>query len=718
MLDRVQDFSLATPGGTPPAPLLREGENVWRVESAARAAVLVDGAAYFGALRAALLQAQDSVLIAGWDLDSRMRLVGPSGRADDGLPETLADFLTALVTRRPQLRIRLLLWDYSMVFAFERELMPLYSFLWNTPPQIEICLDDALPFGASHHQKIVVIDDRVAFSGGLDLTGRRWDTSEHLPADERRVDPSGTAYGAFHDVQMLVEGPAAAALGDLLRERWRRAACERLAPPRGAPDRPSASSSWPDAVKPDFEHVAVGIARTLPAHDREPSVREVEALFFDMIESAERLVYVENQFFTCRRTTERLLARMRARPHLEAVVVMPRGYRSWFEHRAMGVGRDRVMGMVVEAGLAHRLRFVYPEVGPEGAAGRVMVHSKVLIVDDRLMRIGSANLCNRSMGFDSECDLVVEARDAVERDGIARLRNGLLGEHLGRSHEEVGTALAQGGLAALLDAPSPDRRLAPVPYEPEAADLPLPMIDALADPIEPLYEESGIAVPTPRRWRMLLGALAGLAVIGGLALAWSYSPFAEPDRLIQAFARLAEAPWAPLAVIAAFVAGGFIAFPVTLLIVATVAVFDGWAGAVLAGTGAVASALATYAVGRTLGARLVRRFIGPRINRIRRRLANRGVLAVTTVRLVPAAPFSFVNLVAGAVGIPFAEYLAGTVLGLMPGLIVMTALGRQVVDILAAPSLGAVALLVGFLALWIVLSLSFQLLVNRLRPAG
>ncbi|MDR6951411.1 phosphatidylserine/phosphatidylglycerophosphate/cardiolipin synthase-like enzyme/uncharacterized membrane protein YdjX (TVP38/TMEM64 family) [Ancylobacter sp. 3268] len=718
MLDRVQRLPLETPAERSSAPVLREERNVWRIETAERAAVLVDGAAYFEALRSALMQARNSVYIAGWDLDSRMKLVGPSGHAEDGLPEQLADFLSALVKRRPELRIRLLLWDYSMVFAFERELMPLYSFLWNTPPQIEICLDDALPFGASHHQKIVVIDDRVAFSGGLDLTGRRWDTPEHLPAHDLRVDPAGTVYGAFHDVQMLVEGPAAAALGDMLRERWRRAACERLAPPRGDDDGRSSPSPWPDGLAPEFEDIAVGISRTLPAYGRQPSVREVEALFFDMIDAAERYVYIENQFFTCRRTTERLIARLRERPQLEAVVVMPMGYRSWFEHRAMGVGRNRVMRMVAEAGLTDRLRFVYPEVGPEDAAGRVMVHSKIIIVDDRLMRIGSANLCNRSMGFDSECDLVVEARDDTERAGIARVRNLLLGEHLGLTPEAVGKALAGAGLTALLEAPAPDRRLAAVPYEPDTAELPLPMIDALADPIEPLYEESGIAVPAPRHWRRLLCLVAALAVIGGLALAWSYSPFAEPDRIMQAFEHLADAPWAPAAVIAAFVAGGFVAFPVTLLIVATVAVFDGWAGAVLAGTGALASALATYAVGRTLGARLVRRFIGPRINRIRRGLANRGVLAVTTVRLVPAAPFTFVNLVAGAVGIPFVDYLAGTILGLAPGLIVMTALGRQIVGVLADPSLGAMALLVGFVALWIVLSLSFQLLVNRAWPAN
>ena len=203
-----------TPGPPEPletGPVLRTGRNVWRQEQATRAAVLVDGANYFGALREAMLQARETIHIAGWDLDSRMKLVGESGTAEDGLPETLAAFLTALVARNPRLRIRLLLWDYSVMFAFERELAPIFSFMWATPRQIEFCFDDALPIGASHHQKIVVIDDRMAFSGGLDITGRRWDTSAHLPEDTRRLDPAGTAYAPFHDVQMALDGAAAAA---------------------------------------------------------------------------------------------------------------------------------------------------------------------------------------------------------------------------------------------------------------------------------------------------------------------------------------------------------------------------------------------------------------------------------------------------------------------------------------------------------------------------
>ncbi len=49
-----------------------------------------------------------------------------------------------------------------------------------------------------------------------------------------------------------------------------------------------------------------------------------------------------------------------------------------------------------------------------------MVHSKVMIVDDGFLRVGSANLNNRSMGADTECDLAFEASCDEHREFIAR----------------------------------------------------------------------------------------------------------------------------------------------------------------------------------------------------------------------------------------------------------------------------------------------------------
>src|SRR4051794_4433298 len=283
--------------------ILRPGRNVWRIEQARRVAVLIDGAAFFDAVRAAFLNAQRSIFIVGWDIDSRTRLVGEHDCPDGGYSPILAEFLTQLVDTRPDLHVYLLLWDYSIVYASERELFPRLSLDWATPSRVTLCLDDAVPFGSSQHQKLIVVDDVIAFSGGLDLTLRRWDTREHQPVNPSRIDASERPYPPFHDVAMMVDFEAARALGVLARRRWCRAGqAEPPLAPIGDP--------WPCDVAPHFTNVQVGIARTEPAFDGQREVREIQDLFFDCIDRAETTIYLENQFMSSMDIARRMARRL------------------------------------------------------------------------------------------------------------------------------------------------------------------------------------------------------------------------------------------------------------------------------------------------------------------------------------------------------------------------------------------------------------------------
>src|SRR5882762_417792 len=331
-----------------------QSRNAWRIENAGRAAILIDAGAYFGAVREALLQAERNVFIIGWDLDSRTRLVGEDCEAHDGWPPVLRDFLTRLVGEKPQLTVHLLAWDYAVLYALEREPFPSLKLGWNTPARVRFRLDNALPVGASHHQKIVVIDDAVAFSGGLDLTIRRWDSRAHDFENPHRRDPAGAPYRPFHDVQFMVDGDAALALGELARERWGRATGENLPlAPAGSP--------WP-SVRADFTDTRIAIARTLPVHGDLTEVREVEALFDDMIAVAERSLYIENQFLTCAALARALAQRMQRKPELETVIVAPHTPDAWLEAHTMRNGRIRFMRTLRDAGVGDRVRLLYPEV--------------------------------------------------------------------------------------------------------------------------------------------------------------------------------------------------------------------------------------------------------------------------------------------------------------------------------------------------------------------
>ena len=694
--------------------LLKPEINVWCVAAAARAAMLVDGADYFAAVRRAMIKARRSIMIAGWDIDSRTELVGASGKPEDGYPATLADFLATLVEKTPGLDVSLLLWDFSVLYAAERDPFPTVHWQWTTPSQIRFCLDDCVPLGSSQHQKLVVIDDAVAFSGGLDITIRRWDTHEHRIDEPHRVDPNDNPYKPFHDVQMMVDGDAARALGRLVRERWACAACESL------PETPCDNDPWPDNVKPDFTDVEIGIARTQPRYENQPEVHEVERLFLDCIDAAERSIYIENQFLTAAPVAERLAQRLKDNRNLEILIVAPQSHESWLEAHSMRLGRIAFMKLLREVD-GDRVHLVYPQVADGDRAVGVMVHSKVMVVDDKILRVGSANLNNRSMGTDTECDLVIVGETESERSRIAALRNRLIGDHCGVAAEAVTKAIDEAGgslIAVARTLHHNGHSLQPICDTREGSDELVAVIQDVADPEKPIGAEQFVSdmvgglVP-PHRISHVVKVIAVGVLLIALALAWQYVPLAKPEAVRSAFASIAHESYAPLIVIGAFVAGSFVMFPVMILIAATAAAFGPWLGFGYATAGALVSSVATFALGRAVGKKPLRNLLGPRLNRVRQRVAKRGVIAVAAVRLVPIGPFSVINMVAGASGIPVYDFIAGTLLGMLPGLIMISAIGHQLAHVLMAPSLTDVLLLAAAVAAWIVISIGVQALVSR-----
>ncbi|MGE4079877.1 MAG: VTT domain-containing protein [Reyranella sp.] len=707
---------------------LRPGRTVWRLEQAGRAAVLVDAAAFFAAVRQACLKARRRIVIVGWDIDSRTPLIG-DGRARDGLPVDFRDFLAGLVTRRPELRVDLLLWDYSLLYAHEREPLPRLSLQWQTPPQVTLCLDASVPFGSSQHQKIVVIDDALALSGGLDITIRRWDTPRHEADEPRRIDPAGTRYRPFHDVQMMVDGPAAAALALLARTRW----CHAQG---GVPAIEPCGDPWPDDVRPDFADVEVGIARTQPRYGSEPEVQEVRSLFLASIASAQRFIYIENQFITSAAIADGLARQLRRQPNLKVVIVAPRSHDSFMERRTMRNGRIRFWRTLRSAG-GERVRLLYPHVEADEQATDTMIHSKVMAIDDWFLRIGSANLNNRSMGADTECDLAVEAAEGeagcATRDAIACLRNRLLGEHCGVSAERVAAVLAaSGSLVHAADTLSDNgHSLRPIDDGKPDRSVFARLIESLADPLRPLGKGRWIGRLLLRLLvlggrRALRGpgmalAIAVLAVLC-LTLAWQVtdlSQFTEPARLRDMLSEIAGKPWAVLVVMAVFLVGGAVAFPVTMLILATAAVFGPLFGTLYAALGVALSAAVMFTLGRRFGQSLPDGRLGGRGRRVLDRLRARGLLAVVAIRVVPVAPFTLTNLACGAAGIRPLDFALGTLIGMSPGLLAMALLGDRLIQVLLHPAAGEIGLLALCVVGWLALSFAAQALVTRLsgRPS-
>jgi phosphatidylserine/phosphatidylglycerophosphate/cardiolipin synthase-like enzyme/uncharacterized membrane protein YdjX (TVP38/TMEM64 family) len=692
---------------------------------AGRAAFLVDGARYYGTLRSTLLEARRTVFVIGWDVDSRTPLRGERPPEDDG-PTELGPFLSWLAERRPGLEIFVLLWDYSVLYAAERQPLPRLNLDWRTPEAVSVCLDDELPFGASHHEKLVIVDDAVAFCGGLDLTIRRWDTTAHRVTEPDRVDPAGEPYGPFHDAQLLLDGEAAVALGRHARRRWE--AATGLESPATAPT----GDPWPAGVSPDFEDVPITIARTAPAFGERPALREIEAAYVDAIAGAEKAIYIENQYLTAAAVAKALARRLDECPDLEVIIVGPRLPGGWLEAQTMGIGRRRFLERLNHPRDGKRLRVLYPwSASGEGEDREpIMVHTKLMIIDDCRLHIGSANLANRSMGVDTECDLRIEAESEAHRDAIAGCRRRLLAEHLGIDPDRLATAerQADGALIKALDGfePGPHRGLTPLADEDIEIEPWVEPLTDIADPERPLAPERFMsevasdlfgAVSSAAGGVRLRRLLAAVLIVLALIAAWHYTPlssWADPQRLGETFGAVASHPWAVPALLGLFVLGSLLLFPVTVLIVATAMALGPWTGFLCALGGCLLGASATFGVGRLLGQQNLRRVVGHRLDRLLQRLRKGGIVPVMVIRNVPIAPFTVVNLLAGASSLRFRDYLLGTALGMAPGIAAVTLMGDRLRGVLEDPTAGNVGWLLLAVGLWVGLALGLQSLSNRL----
>ncbi|MET0659831.1 MAG: phospholipase D-like domain-containing protein [Steroidobacteraceae bacterium] len=430
---------MLSPVFEPKPSLLREGDTCWKVSTARRATLLIDGEEYFNALRSTLLKARKQILIAGWDFDTRTQLpaYGPPESELRTAPTELGELLGYLTRTRPGIEIHVMRWDFHLIYWRDRQ--------FTTQRRLEklgvrFHSDGAHAFFGCVHHKVVLIDDAIAFCGGMDLTHKRWDTSGHDPQDGRRCDHKGTKYTPVHDTQLCVTGPIVAILGEYLRDCWHVSTGSCPAPLKDS------TTLWPDDLRIDFSNIRVGLSRTLPPRGVQPVVREVERLYLAALSGTQRELYVENQYFTSTVIAQAIADQCRRVPQLQGLLVGCARPKTFFETHTMGYGRTNFYDVLASSPAHERV----PLVAALDSSGQgINVHSKLAIFDDRLLTVGSANLNRRSMGFDVECNLVLEARNEGQRRRVRSLRNRLLAEHLDLPLDEVPFAVRQHGLAGL-----------------------------------------------------------------------------------------------------------------------------------------------------------------------------------------------------------------------------------------------------------------------------
>ncbi len=341
----------------------------------------------------------------------------------------LYKFLNHLKLVKPHLEIYILCWNYSWVFTHERELWP-----WLRPgswgPGINFRYDKIHPAMGCQHEKIVVIDDQLAFVGGIDICEGRWDDSRHDPGNLLRRDRKGNHYRPFHDLQWMVEGKIVETISQHAMKRWKIATLQDMKPVQ------TKKSHWPATIEPDFVDTEIEMALTEPKFNKVKARRDQYRLTLQWIRTARKFIYIENQYLTSKVIIRALGQRLKEADGPDVVCVIPKKPFSWFDSKTMGVSQFRAIKSLRKRDIHGRLRVCYPRIYP-GEIQSVYIHAKLLLVDDIFLKIGSTNLNNRSLSLDRECDLYVHATNESIQTQIRKVRYRLFAEHFGIEPSEV-----------------------------------------------------------------------------------------------------------------------------------------------------------------------------------------------------------------------------------------------------------------------------------------
>jgi uncharacterized membrane protein YdjX (TVP38/TMEM64 family) len=203
-------------------------------------------------------------------------------------------------------------------------------------------------------------------------------------------------------------------------------------------------------------------------------------------------------------------------------------------------------------------------------------------------------------------------------------------------------------------------------------------------------------IPRGRRRRIWLG-VAILVVLFGAAAAWQWTPLADQIQIgkVAAWAAsLRTNPARSVIILAAYLIGSLVSIPITALIIVTALVFGPLLGCVYSFAGSLLGAAETYAIGYFLGRDFVRQITGPKWERVEQKIGETGIVAVATMRLLPIAPFTIVNVISGAFQVPLRDYAIGSLLGLAPGIVVINLFAHQFERAIRNPGMGSYVLLV------------------------
>lgn len=751
--------------------ILEPGKNCEGIYPVSKTGLLVDGSSYYNAFYEVASRARRYILMAGWQFDSDVQLLRGETAHSDGKEVRLLPFLNTLCDRNEDIEIYILAWDFSALFAYDREWFQEWIFDWTTNDRLHFIFDDRHAIGASHHQKFAVIDGAAAFVGGMDICSHRWDDRKHLAYNPERIDTYGKPYEPYHDIHSYHVGPAALRIKELFQTRWKKAGGGNLklsdVPGEHLPD---ISLSIPV----DAEYVAISRTQSRTFMPYQENIREVRQLYLDAIHAAQKLIYMENQYFSSQAVYRALVERMRESllPKLNIIMILPQKPHSLLEEVSMGIIHIKMLRSLrdIASQYGHYLG-IYCTLAhssdDDEHSKATYIHAKLLLVDDRFLTIGSANTSNRSMGLDTELNVAWEATGESADDlivSITRARMNLLAEHAGINKDTISQRLSQNDNPVIYlntIAKPGESRLRPYSTETFIEDsqwlYSVVPEDISIDPEEPIIEENffellsrdgtgifaeGITrlsdllsrqsektgpsgfqtVSRLKRTRRLkivilfiLAAMILMTWITGIHEDITFENLKEKRDILNEFVSdnyfVSSIIFIVIFMLTAFFVPGAI-----VMTIAAGAFFGVIRGAIYVNIGGTSGALITFLLSRYFAGNWVQKKYGHYLKKFNKEMSRHGYNYLLTVRIIPVAPFFLINFLAALTSIRTWTFFWTTMIGMLPGSLVYTFAGQQIVAIESVSDIMSLKLIIAFVLMgFFILLPVFKHHVTRLK---
>lgn len=214
-----------------------------------------------------------------------------------------------------------------------------------------------------------------------------------------------------------------------------------------------------------------------------------------------------------------------------------------------------------------------------------------------------------------------------------------------------------------------------------------------------------MTVKNPRKIKPLYIIPAVIAtVLVALGLVWQFTPIAEyatPEKIVALAQDFAHQPMAPLMMVGVIILATAMLVPLSVMTLSTAMVFDPFEGIAISMTGALTSALLGFGLGRLLGNKGLRNYIGPIADKLRGHLETGGIAGLIALRFVPIAPYTAMNIALGVIGVPFSSFIISSSLELLPGCAIRAFLGGAISDLWHNPDPKNIGVVVAGIAGWI-----------------